>query len=171
MAQILILFIFLSAKLCIQIVCSSIEVDYFENVFVLEDERHNSRNAMKSPTNKWPNGIIPYTFSDEYIERDKAAVLHAMDLFRKETCIKFILKRDIHEQYIRFEKSTYGCGTLVGYQTEPVNVHLSEDCLKLTAAIQHELLHVFGLWHEQSRPDRDEYVDILWDNIIPGKIR
>ena len=31
--------------------------------------------------------------------------------------------------------------------------------------IQHELLHTLGLWHEQSRDDRDEFVSVRWDNI------
>lgn len=34
--------------------------------------------------------------------------------------------------------------------------------------IEDELLHALGFYHEQSHPDRDDYVNIWLDQVIPG---
>lgn len=35
-------------------------------------------------------------------------------------------------------------------------------------AVIHEIGHAAGLWHEQSREDRDRFIRVLWGNIQPG---
>ena len=34
----------------------------------------------------------------------------------------------------------------------------------------HEILHTLGFVHEHTRPDRDSFVDVNTDNILPGKV-
>ncbi|XP_012862226.1 meprin A subunit alpha [Echinops telfairi] len=59
------------------------------------------------------------------------------------------------------------CWSAVGDQHVGQNLSIGQNC-DYKAIIQHEILHALGFYHEQSRTDRDDYVNIWWDEIIPG---
>eukprot|EP00873_Tetraselmis_striata_P011818 jgi/Tetstr1/432082/TSEL_021553.t1 len=69
-----------------------------------------------------------------------------------------------------------GCWSYIGQSSlasggQPLNLQPNVNgwgCV-WTGTIQHEMMHALGFYHEQSRPDRDDYVTILFDNITPGK--
>lgn len=43
------------------------------------------------------------------------------------------------------------------------------NCLGSEGRAIHELLHAVGIFHEQSRYDRDRFVKIHWENIVDGR--
>ena len=53
----------------------------------------------------------------------------------------------------------------VGYNPDgPQVISLDKNCLH-TGTIVHEFVHIIGLQHEHTRPDRDQYVTINFENI------
>ncbi|XP_026685080.1 zinc metalloproteinase nas-4-like [Diaphorina citri] len=99
-----------------------------------------------------------------------------MKRFETETCIKFVpLKTRVYNTYIEIGSTKKGCYAMIGYHPQkngqglPVNFQLPE-CTAHQGTIEHELLHVIGILHEQARSDRDEHVTIVWENIEKGKI-
>jgi choriolysin L len=148
--------------------------NYYENLPENWPEFGSHRNAMKMEQYKWPNGIIPYEISDEYTVREVKSVTDAMQSFHRETCIKFIPKRTTTQvESILFVKAK-GCGAQIGFRenrSEPMPVMYDSHCLKIPVAVQHELFHVTGLFHEHNRPDRDDYLQVFYENVDESKER
>lgn len=49
----------------------------------------------------------------------------------------------------------------------PQAISIGKNCDKFGIVV-HELGHVIGFWHEHTRPDRDDHVSIIRENIQPG---
>jgi len=126
-----------------------------------------NRNAIAQKSFLWPDGKIQFTFHRNYTAADKASIYEAMRAIEDNTCVEFVESSATpDEHHVEFIKSSKGCGSHVGYhKNESQLVALTDVCISKRAAIQHELLHVCGLFHQQCREDRDEYLEIIWENI------
>ncbi|MEQ2182549.1 hypothetical protein GOODEAATRI_023427, partial [Goodea atripinnis] len=62
----------------------------------------------------------------------------------------------------------YRCCSYVGRRGGgPQAISIGKNCDKFGIVV-HEIGHVIGFWHEHTRPDRDEHVSIIRDNIQPA---
>ena len=63
----------------------------------------------------------------------------------------------------------FRCCSFVGKRGNgPQAISIGKNCDKFGIVV-HELGHVVGFWHEHTRPDRDNHVQIVYKNIMPGE--
>ncbi|XP_033951394.1 bone morphogenetic protein 1-like isoform X3 [Pseudochaenichthys georgianus] len=130
--------------------------------------RRRRRAATSRPERVWPDGIIPYVISGNFTGSQRAIFRQAMRHWEKHTCVTFT-DRTTEESYIVFTYRPCGCCSYVGRRgAGPQAISIGKNCDKFGIVV-HELGHVIGFWHEHTRPDRDEHVSIIRDNIQPGQ--
>lgn len=109
---------------------------------------------------RWPAGIIPYEIDPAL--PNPTRVLDAIAEWEAKTKIRFKL-REGESNYVRIARTASGCSATVGMIGGRQIVNLADNCS--TGNTIHELGHSIGLWHTQSRRDRNRYVRVLYENI------
>eukprot|EP00112_Aurelia_sp_Birch-Aquarium-sp1_P008322 Seg1913.8 transcript_id=Seg1913.8/GoldUCD/mRNA.D3Y31 product="DNA repair protein RAD50" protein_id=Seg1913.8/GoldUCD/D3Y31 len=124
------------------------------------------RNIIKDRRNIWATRIVPYRFDASITYTNQQKVRDAMKVIVKNVpCLTFRERLSSDLYYIRFYFGN-GCWSHIGRQTHQQNtdVSLSTHCYAQSTII-HEIMHALGFFHEQSRPDRDSFITIYYENI------
>ncbi len=140
-------------------------------------EREPDRSAVR-PNKKWKNGVVPYQIHPAMPKARREMLMKAIAHWHNQTRVRLV-ERKSQADFVLFlpsdlvaleqgENPPYGCwSTHVGRAGGVQLVGLEGGCDR--GAAIHEIGHVVGLYHEQSRTDRHEHIVIHSDNIQKDK--
>ncbi|XP_050704661.1 protein SpAN-like [Eriocheir sinensis] len=146
----------------------------FEGDMVLTESQWRAvreRKALADLSARWPEQggfpTVPY-YLDTTDSATVAAINAAIAHWEQNTCIRFQLTSNLVQPHVRFFEGS-GCWSYVGMLGQNgQDISIGSGCKEL-GIVAHEIGHAIGFVHEQSRPDRDDYVVINDGNIQTGK--
>jgi uncharacterized protein (TIGR03437 family) len=110
----------------------------------------------------WPGGVVPYTVDPGLSNTTR--LTNAFAEWSGKTPLRFV-PRTNQANYLKFARAAaaFTCNSYVGMQGGEQVVNLGDSCTDF--AVIHELGHAIGFWHEQSRNDRDQYIQMHFENV------
>ncbi|MCA9624367.1 MAG: M12 family metallopeptidase, partial [Myxococcales bacterium] len=121
--------------------------------------------AIKDDGHLWPGAVMPYVFDDSVSPKDRADLAAAIDRV-SQTALKLRPATPADQDYVRFVDHGRGCYSYYGRIGGGQEAHVGGCGV---AAMMHEILHAAGFYHEHARPDRDQFVTVMWSEIAPGE--
>jgi hypothetical protein len=112
---------------------------------------------------RWPGATVPFRIDPGLPNQQR--VTDAIAHWEARTRIRFRAATADDADFVRFVPGS-GCSSMVGRRRNAQDITLGDNCR--TGSVIHEIGHAVGLWHEQSREDRDQFVEIVFANIDPA---
>ena len=109
---------------------------------------------------RWPDAVVPYRIDSDLQHPER--VTTAIAQWEVKTKLQFRKRVPSDANFVTF-KAGAGCSSSVGMRGGEQFVTLGASCT--TGNAIHEIGHTIGLWHEQSREDRDHFISIKFENI------
>ncbi|VDM64733.1 unnamed protein product [Angiostrongylus costaricensis] len=139
---------------------------------VMDDLKHDEakrtkRQAHRNATRLWPNGVVYYSFDSSATDITKRLFKKASDAWSGDTCVEFKEDDKASDRVVVHE--SLGCVSHVGKVGGKQKIYLGQLCESI-GYVAHEIGHTLGLLHTQSRPDRDEYVRVIVENIRVSRL-
>lgn len=125
----------------------------------------SARNALTNTIFRWPDGKVPYVIGPKFNMKGMDVLNKTFTAYRIHTCIQFITRTN-ETNYVIFNDNQVGCASYVGIQGGGQEIELQyPECFKKQGFSIHEIMHALGFEHEQTRPERDNYVSVHFENI------
>ncbi|OXA60964.1 astacin [Folsomia candida] len=140
-------------------------------VFDMKLTPEQMRSGVIDERYRWRNGFIVHP--DRGFNQNEYSVINdALYELSQHLCIQVLMwPQDSNPtgDYVEIMRggSGSGCWAWVGRLGGRQDLNLQFDGCIYKHIVQHECIHALGYYHEQSRPDRDDHVNILWNNVIP----